>query len=91
MKKAKVLFGLIVVAMLLGNSSPSFADNSPNSGSGGNGGNNGNGNTVWIYHTHGNGTISMMQIPAGAIAGHAAHGDMWFPNGCPLTGPASCY
>ena len=63
--------------------------NSPNSGSGGNAGNNGQGNTTLIYHQHGNGTWSLMQIPAGAIAGHAAHGDLWYQSGCPLSGPVN--
>jgi hypothetical protein len=60
----------------------------PQSGNGGNASNNGNGNTVWIYHSHGNGTWSMKEIPLGSISGHAAHGDLWYQTGCPLTGPA---
>ena len=63
-------------------------ENGPNSGSGGNCANNGKGNTVWIYHKHGNGTYSLVQAPVGALSGHAAHGDLWYHTGCPLTGPA---
>jgi hypothetical protein len=60
--------------------------NGPQSGSGGNAANNGGGNNIWIYHTHGNGTWSLMEISQGAMAGHAAHGDVWYQTGCPLSG-----
>ena len=91
MKKAKVLVGALLIAMVLGGSLIAFAGNGngPNSGSGGNAQNNGNGNSLWIYHNHGNGTWSLMQVPPGAVSGHAAHGDIWYPSGCPLTGPVN--
>jgi hypothetical protein len=90
MEKMKVLVGTLLVATMIGGASLAFAGNGngngPNSGSGGNGQNNGNGNSVWINHHHGNGTWSLMQVPPGAVAGHAAHGDIWYYSGCPLTG-----
>lgn len=41
---------------------------------------------VKIYHRHGNGTYSLMHVPEASLSGHAAHGDMWYQTGCPLTG-----
>src|SRR5688500_6345726 len=89
MKKTSItkISSLGVVALLIASGLFGGNGNNPNSGSGGNCANNGSGNTIWIYHHHGNGTWSMEQVPPGSLQGHAAHGDMWYQTGCPLTGP----
>ena len=87
--KRSVLFSSIIIAAIVSTSLITFAGNGngPQSGSGGNAQNKGKAPTAWIYHKHGNGTWSLMQVPVGAIGGHAAHGDMWYKTGCPLDGP----
>jgi hypothetical protein len=90
MKKAKVFIGTLLISIsLISVSSTAGNGNGPNSGSGGNSNNNGNQGEAWILHNHGNGTYSLMHVTSGAMAGHAAHGDMWYKTGCPLTGPVN--
>jgi hypothetical protein len=88
MKRAQYLIASLVLTLVLGTISTNAAgpDNGPNSGNGGNSQNNSGIESVLIYHSHGNGTYSMMAIPLGSMAGHAAHGDLWYHTGCPLTG-----
>jgi hypothetical protein len=92
MKTKKVLPVFVLVAIaVLGTVSLLYGGNG-NQGGGDN--NNACGQStakVWIYHKHGDGTFTLKQIPIAAVNGHAQHGDMWYPTGCPLTGPASCY
>jgi hypothetical protein len=61
-------------------------NNGPQNGSGGNAQSNGMDEYCWILHAHGNGNYSLMKAKAGALAGHASHGDLWYKTGCPLTG-----
>jgi hypothetical protein len=88
MKKSKLMIGSVLLALII-SYVPSTAGNGngPNSGSGGNSQNNGGQGEAWILHQHGNGTYKLMNVTAGAIAGHAAHGDLWYHTGCPLSGP----
>jgi len=90
MKKIHLILGLVLLTVI-NTSSIGGNGNGPNSGNGGNTNNNGNGTSILIYHAHGNGTYSMMSVNMGSLAGHAAHGDMWYFTGCPLSGPEHCY
>jgi hypothetical protein len=88
MKRVKILTALLFCLAVAGTLVLNGGNgNGPSSGSGGNAGNNGGGNNIWIYHHHGNDTWSLMEVPPGAVSGHAAHGDIWYHTGCPLTGP----